>query len=203
MHFLLSLLFISISFLYGNGDNRVFQKLLLKSYKSEKIAQETLLTLKVYFSENSLLRAIKDKNNITLKLEKMEDYYIIVATPILDVDIRNELTTHLQGFSKNIFYINEKGSAPVLTKVEPLPKNEKKEGSREILKKLTKSVKDRFWVEELPLQWFTLLMLSILGLGLSLINRNKLKKFKEEQELFTTQQNKVENEMKQLGVYRV
>jgi cell division protein FtsL len=56
-------------------------------------------------------------------------------------------------------------------------------------------------VEEVGLQWLTLLLLAVIGLTLSVHNRRKLVTLEKTQQDLSLKQERIEDEIKQLGGY--
>jgi len=172
------------------------EKMIVSSSKIDKIAEEDLLKLKVYFIENTATRILQEKYNLELKMEILDEYKVVVIKPIESTVLRNELLILLSPVFKDVFYITYHREE---NQIKPTPivniKYIEKE-TREI-EELKKS--KNFLLDEVGLQWLALWVLSIVGLFLSIKSRRKVAALDKTQQSLKNKQEKIEIEIKKLG----
>jgi hypothetical protein len=160
--------------------------------------QADLMKLKSSFIENSELRELQEKYKLKLEMEVLGDYAIVVIKPVETLVLKHELLSLLKPLFPDIFFIAEK-------RTEIGSSNSDKESASMISLvssvKVTRSTAYEFLVEEVGLQWLTLLLLAVIGLTLSVHNRRKLVTLEKTQQDLSLKQERIEDEIKQLGGY--
>ncbi len=182
----------SITLLFSDGvsSHDFSEKLIVSASKSEVTANNELLKLKVYFIENPTTRLLQEKYDLQIEMEKLDNYYVAVIKPINSLSLRNELLISLTPMFQNIFFIDYK---------ERIFKSNQKMSVPKYSTPLAKKKKEVSYINEIGLQWLVLLLLSVVGLILSVRNRRKIKKLSKRQKNLTVEQNKIEKEIKKLG----
>ena len=170
----------------------ISQKLIVYTDKNGKNAQESLLTLKVYFIENPNIRALNEANDLKLELETLGAYTMVVVKPVLSLTVKNSLLMELSPVFPDIFALEDqtqhqkdKTSAALM----PVKNHDQKTNSA------------RKFIETIGLQWIALLVLSTMGLLLSILRRKRLLGLDVEQKELDIDQQEIENEIKNLGKY--
>ena len=188
---LLVWMFCTMTLLFGEGTGSQYlsEKLIVHYTKSEVDAQEELLKLKVYFIENAATRAVQEKYNLKLEMEMLEGYHMVVIKPIVSLDLRNELLIILTPLFKDIFYIDYKEHTQILIKKPNVSQ----------LVPIEKKKKEHSFIDEMGLQWFALLLLSFVGLLLSIASRRKIIYLGNKQQDLKKKQTHIETEIKKLG----
>ena len=184
-------IFYAITLLYSeNIKTEIFsEKLIVSSSKEEKISQEDLLKLKVYFIENLRTKQLQEKYNLQLEIEKLGIYNVTTIKPIETLSVRNELLILLSPMFRDIYFIDYH---PEIEK--DIKSNQKVHVVKTVIRK-----KENSFIDEIGLQWIALLLLSAIGLILSLLSRKKIAKLDETQKDLKVEQKKIETEIKNLG----
>jgi len=172
------------------------EKLIISGSENIAIANEDLLKLKVYFIENPLTRELQEKHDLTLEVEVLEPFYMVVIKPITSLSLRSELLIVLSPMFQDIFYIEHKIEPVKIKQIDfnkaltkkSLPLNE------------NESKKEKSLIEEIGLQWLALWCLSLIGLILSIRSRRKIARLATTQKDLKEEQEKIETEIKTLGV---
>lgn len=187
----------SITLLYsGNIKTDIFsEKLIVNSTKQEKLSQENLLKLKVYFIENPRTRDLQEAYNLQLDIERLGIYSVTTIKPIKSLSVRNELLILLTPMFKDMYFINYTPEIKKVVKTNSMQTNQKIHVVKTAVVK-----KENSLIDEIGLQWVALLLLSIIGLLLSLLSRRKIAKLGETQEDLKVEQKKIETEIEKLGV---
>jgi len=162
------------------------EKLIISGDNDIVNAQADLLKLKDYFIKNPDIRLLQEKHKLTLEIEVLGDYVLVVVKPVETETLKSELLTLLKPLFPEIFSIKfQEMKCPV----SPV--------------KVEKSKYYQFLVEEVGLQWLALLLLAIIGLTLSIHNRKKLGSLEKIQKEFSIKQDQIEDEIKKLGASSV
>ncbi|MCK5678680.1 MAG: hypothetical protein KAH72_09435 [Flavobacteriaceae bacterium] len=175
----------------------ISEKLIVSSDKNSTATQMHLLKLKMVFIGNSQTRALQEKYKLNLEIETLDEYTMVVVKPINSLALKNELLLFLSPLFPNIFSIEEHKRETIV----PESMNESK-----IMKTHTPSVdintlhQAKVLIEEVGLEWTALFLLSIAGLTLSLRSRGKMSSLENIQKDLIRKQEKIENEIKNLGV---
>jgi len=187
----------SITLLYSdNIKTEIFSEKLIVSFtKQEKLSQENLLKLKVYFIENPRTRDLQETYNLQLDIEKLGSYSVTTIKPIKSLSMRNELLILLTPMFKDIYFIDYKPEIKKVVKTTITQANQKINVVKTAVVK-----KENSLIDEIGLQWVALLLLSIIGLVLSLLSRRKIAKLGETQKDLKVEQKKIETEIEKLGV---
>lgn len=187
----LFLMFCALSLLLADSMN---EKLVVFSDKDRKNSQENLLKLQVYFIENQKLRALNEVNHLNLELETLGVYTMVVIKPIESLDRKNTLLLELTPLFSSIFALENKTQQI----------NYNRSGELELtLNPDTKINSVKIIIDEIGLQWIVLLVLSLLGLLLSIMRRKKMHSFLETQIDLDKDQMKMEDDIKKLGKQHV
>ena len=106
MQLLIGLL-CTISFLFGEVgiSKNISEKLIVSSSKVDKVAEENLLKLKIYFVENPATRILQEKHHLKIEMETLDEYKVVVIKTIDSLALRNELLILLSPLFKDIFYV--------------------------------------------------------------------------------------------------
>jgi len=181
---------MTLLFSASSASGHFSEKLIVHYSKNENHAKEELLKLKVYFIENAATRTLQEKYNLQLDIEMLGDYHMVLIKPISSLDLRNELIIILAPVFKNIFFIDYKESTPSIIKKPKvsqvlLPREEKKTALS--------------FIDEIGLQWLALLLLSFVGLLLSIASRKKIIHLGNKQQDLKKKQTDIETEIKKLG----
>lgn len=153
--------------------------------------QANLMKLKISFSEDPELMALQEKYKLKLGMEALGDYAIVTIKPVETSALKHELLLLLRPLFHDVFFIAEK-------KTEMKSPNSDKESA-----KVARNAVYEFLVEEVGLQWLALLLLAVIGLTLSIHNRRKLATLEKTQQDLSIKQERIEDEIKQLGGYGV
>lgn len=186
-------IFCSTILLFGTetGFQNFSEKLIVYHSKSETNADEELVKLKVYFSENAMTRALQEKYNLQLKMESLGDYHMVEIKPIHSLALRNELLIILTPVFKDIFFTDYKEHVSNIIKQ---PKVSHVAAQKE------KKKKEVSVIDEIGFQWLALLLLSFVGLLLSVASRRTIIHLGNNQNDLKKQQVHIETEIKKLGV---
>lgn len=181
-------------------SNDISEKLIVSGDKNSTVTQMYLLKLKMLFIGNSQTRALQEKYNLKLEIETLDVYTMVVIKPINSLALKNELLVFLSPLFPNIFSIEDhkketigpgsmKESIIMKTQTAPPPNN-----TMHQVKTLVRKV---------GLEWTALLLLSIIGLTLSLKSRRKMSSLENIQKDLIRKQEAIENEIKNLGASSV
>jgi len=187
----------SITLLYsGNIKTDIFsEKLIVSSTKQEKLSQDNLLKLKVYFIENPRIKELQLTYNLQFAIEKLGSYNVTTIKPIESLSLRNELLILLAPMFKDVYFIDYTPEIQKVVKADITQVNQKVHVVKTAIEK-----KENSLIDEIGLQWVALLLLSIIGLVLSLLSRRKIAKLNETQKDLEVEQKKIEREIRNLGV---
>ena len=181
-----------MTLLFSNSipSKQFSEKLIVYYTKNEAQAKEELLKLKVYFMENESTRTLQEKHHLDLEIEKLNTYYMVEVKPISTLAVRNALLIFLTPLFKDLFFVAYEGdistaiTKPKVPQVAPPIEAEKKEVS---------------FMDEIGLQWIALLLLSLLGLLLSIASRKKIIHLGKNQKDLKEKQTYIEREIQKLG----
>lgn len=166
------------------------QKLIVYSDKSAKNAQANLSKLKVYFIENPNIRMLNEANDFKLGLETLGSYTMVVVKPIMSRHVKNRLLLELTPVFPDIFVLDDT-SADTIDHHPSMSTSQQNHSMRE--------ERSKTLIETVGLQWLALLILSLLGLVLSVLKRRKLLSLGERQKKLDMDQQKIEKEIHNLG----
>ena len=178
--FKLLLLFLSLA--YG-GD--IHQKLIIDGYRDLSEAKAMLMESQLYIMNNKNIKMIVKKEHLKLEIETIGDYSMIVLRPIESKDIKERLMLALGKFSPSRFCIEDEYT--------DLYAGVESEGSGIAVWDMMRSD-----LSVIGLEWIVLLLLSIIGLTASIVNRKKLSLLNSMQKDIITNQKKMENEINSL-----
>jgi len=173
------------------GQN-ISQKLILSADKNSTSAQMHLLKLKIIFIENEQTRALQEKYNFTFMLETLDEYTMLVIKPIKSQSVKNELVLLLSAHFPNMFSICANTVSLQLEgqKKADIVSPEFKENN--VLNYTDELMK-------IGLQWIALLLLSMVGLILSVNGRRKMASLETMQIDLSRKQDEIEKKIKHLG----
>jgi cell division protein FtsL len=124
----------------------------------------------------------------------------VTIKPVETSALKHELFSLLKPLFPDVFFIAEK-------KTEMKSPNSDRESASMMTPsssvKVLSSAAYAFLVEEVGLQWLALLLLAVIGLTLSVHNRRKLATLEKTQQDLSLKQERIEDEIKQLGGYGV
>lgn len=193
MRLILVILF-SLTMLFSQD---ISEKLIVSGDKDNATTQMHLLKLKMVFIANPHTRALQEKYKLNLEIETLDAYTMVVIKPIESLAVKNELLLLLSPLFPNIFSIEDHkrettGSVSI---------NESKIMPTHTTPSHTNTMnKAKVLIEEIGLEWSALLLLSIIGLTLSLNSRSKMANLENIQKDLSRKQAEIENEIKNLGV---
>ena len=179
------------------GENRQFNEKLIVSYSTQKqVAKDDLLALKVYFGNNVQTQKLKEKYHLQFKLERLDDYNVLVIYPINSLNLRNDLLLRLGPLFPNMFAVKMSADQEkkMLTNTITQTTSPTVQGKVQVLKPQREE-------NDLELQWIVLLLVSAVGLILSIRNRKKLATLKQGQEDMQNNQEKIETEIDMMGAH--
>ena len=201
MRKLLALIYLLTVFLFAENpsieNTSINEKLLLGYSTQEQVSKDALLTLKIYFRENSHLALLQEQNDLQFKIERLGDYHVTVIYPIHSLAVRNDLLLNLSPLFSDMIYIDRQNE--VLLAEATSVKSVSVQKTTVKAKHLKKSQNTKPKNSDLGLQWIALLLLFIVGLVLLIRNRKKLSNIKEGQEDMQHNQNKIETQINTLG----
>lgn len=180
----------------------ISEKLIVSGDKNSTTTQMHLLKLKMLFIGNPQTRALQEKYKLNLEIETLDTYTMVVIKPIISLALKNELLLFLSPFFPNIFSIEDHKRE--ITGSERM--NESIFMKTQIISPQNNTMHQaNRWIEEIGigLEWIALLLLSIIGLTLSLNSRRKMSSLENIQKDLIRKQEEIENEIKNLGASRV
>lgn len=186
---LMLILVCFVSMLFSQG---ISEKLIISADTNISTAQMHLLKLKMFFLENTQTRALQEDHNVTLLIEILDDYSMVVIKPIKTVALKNELLLLLSPHFPDIFAIHE-------NKVVSAAQYQK--DTEMFVSQVPKQTENL--INEIGLQWIALLLLSMIGLVLSVNSRRKMASLESMQKDLSQKQEEIENEIKHLGTTHV
>jgi hypothetical protein len=165
----------SLLFAKDIDEGRISQKLIIGSSNTAQELEE----VKHFCANNSVISMLQETHQFSIKLEPLGEYNVTVIEPLLSIDLRNTLFIILSRVFDNVFYME------VVSK-EDLKRPQRGEST--------------WWVYYgIGLQWLVLLLLSLIGLLLSIRSRRKLAQLMQSQQQLQAEQRKMEHEIKGLG----
>ncbi len=191
------LMLFSLTLLFSEA---IQGKLIIGGDKDLLQTQANLMKLKISFTEDPELRELQEKYKLKLEMEALGDYAIVTIKPVKTSALKHELLSLLKPMFHDVFFIAEKKTAM------KSPNSDKESASMMHPASSiqdTKSAVYEFLVEEVGLQWLALLLLAVIGLTLSIHNRRKLATLEKTQQDLSIKQERIEDEIKQLGGYGV
>jgi len=187
-------IFISIEVIASEDFS---EKIIISLSTNDAQEEETLLRLKMYFIEDPILRNIEEKYHLLTTIDVVENYKIVVIKPLPSREIRNQLLLILVPMFPDIFSVD----TPLMKKVLLSPRD--KQVDMSLTKESVDKRKASTVFEGIELQWLAIWALAVMGLLLSLWNRRKLSNLNQTQKDISANQNKIEKEIKHLGVQNV
>jgi len=167
-----------------------YQELIIAGHSDIYEAKLQLKELNKYIKNNSELLKIKKKYQLHGQIRQLGEYHVVTLGPIDTLSLRNRLLLLLHPSFPETFYINKKASSIKLVNKDaqkhpkgPLGKIERKE--RDI-------------IDAMGLQWFAILMLSLMGLILSVYRRNRVRYLQKIQKILGKKQNKMETKIREM-----
>jgi len=156
----------------------ISQKLIISSSHTA----ESLEAIEKYCHDNTIIRTLQEKHPFKISMQRLGEYNVTVISPIESISVRNTLFIVLSPIFKDIFYVED-------------PQRQISEGSS-----ITKAEDKILWMYYgIGLQWVSLLLLSFIGLFLSIKSRSKINELIESQDELLLEQQKMEQEIKSLG----
>jgi len=177
------LLILSLSLAYG-GD--IHQKLIIDGYRDSEEARIMLMKTQLYIMNNEDIRKIVKKEKLRLEIEDIGSYSMVVIKPIDSIQTKEHLMFALGSFSPTRFCIKDEYT-DVFATVQATNEDTK-------VWELVGSN-----VNMIGFEWIILLLLSLVGLIASIINRKKLSKLNSMQKNIIKNQRIMENEINSLG----
>jgi hypothetical protein len=186
-------LIIILSVYLSAFSQNIHQELIIGGYHEIKNAEAQLVKLDIYFMENSVLDVLKKRYRLKTKIRRIGEYEVVSIEPIDSIALKNRLLIKLNPFFPNIFFIDSK--LPVTIQ------KERKYGAEKAPQNPTSTIiiqKEKDIIDQMGLQWFAILMLSIAGLILSVFRRNKVHYLQKIQKVLGTKQDQIEKEIKHM-----
>jgi len=168
-------------------SHEIDQKLILYGEENAILVQDKFIKLQHYFQKNTQAKNLQKRYGLILEKEYIDGYNVVVIRPIYSYSVKNKL---LSLFPES-FAIENREDVKVPLQREPKEQTIPIEITRELL-----SFEERFGIRP---EWLAILLLSIVGLSMSLWNRRKLSILKREQKAFREEQKVMEVEMNKLG----
>lgn len=187
---------LTIIFATESMAQKSVEKIVVSSSKSDKVIEEDLLMLKVYFTENSTIQELQKRYHFKIEMEKLEAYKMVVIKPIDSIDVRNKLQVFLAPLFEDIFYIEYIQQAE---KATPIQKATSHVSTPKEKPSVHHAKKEKSFFDDIGLQWMLIWILAIVGLVLSIRNRRKLSDLEETQDDLKTKQDEIESEIQTLG----
>lgn len=187
---LMIVILFSLTMLFSKD---ISEKLIVSGDKNSTVTQMHLLKLKMYFMENAQTRALQEQYKLNLEMETLGDYTMVVIKPIKSLAVKNELLLFLSPLFPDIFSIEDNKREMKLPNSLNVSETDTLSTDTNIMQQAEVLVK------EIGLQWIALLLLSIIGLTLSLKSRRKMASLESIQKDLSRKQEQIENEIKNLG----
>ncbi len=168
----------------------ISQKLIVYTDENGKNAQESLLKLKVYFIENENIRVLNESNDFKVELETLGKYTMVVVKPVVSLLVKNTLLLELAPVFPDVFALEDRTQYQT---------DNSSQGVMPVKNDNLKINTIRTVIGTIGLQWIALLLLSTVGLLLSILRRKKLLMLDENQKSLDIDQQEIENEIKNLG----
>lgn len=181
------MMLFTLTLLFSEG---ISQKLIVYSDKNAHNAQESLSKLKVHFIENPNLRALSETNDLKLELERLGAYTMVVVKPVVSLSVKKSLLIELIPVFPDVFALKETKQKKVYNNSQNVIPEKS-----DVLPSNTVGT----YIEIIGLQWIALLILSVVGLLLSILRRNKLHILDRKQQALDIDQKDIEQEIKNLG----
>jgi len=190
------LLIITIHTLFG-----INQKIIFDIDKELILAKGKLQQIEWHFSHNPYLAGLQKNHKLQLNIESIETYSAVTLKPIKSVKLKNELLLALKPIFPDILFVENHNKIPI--KIKTYNNNDKKnKTAKENLNSSKKSHtynKNNALFSQTDIIWLILLILSSIGLILSIIQRRQLKKIKRSQESLESEQQKLNSDIINLG----
>jgi len=152
-------------------------------------AQVKQLKAKIVFIEDSALQKLQKKYHLDIKVKPVSGYYLVVVDPVKSKTLQEALQVHVaRHFSDTLFILDKKSQ------------NTEKEQDKKIAKTIDGRRKKSREFLGIGIEWLVLLLLSILGLTMSLYNRYRIRQLKTKQETMNQKQDEIEQEIEGLEV---
>ncbi len=174
------------------------QKMIISAHFETEKAAQNLYEIEKFFQENSEAYALKEKYNLLLGMELLEDYVLVTVKPINLVSVKNKLHYLLQAkFPQN--FIVDNTSIRVQTQIKKIetPPCLKVEKSQKTPIEMLSNIK-QFW-DDLSSEWLGLILLALAGLLLVYRSTKQMSKIKKLQNEVSGYQSKIEGEMSYMG----
>ena len=192
MRLMLVILF-SLTMLFSQG---ISEKIIVSGDNNSTTAQMHLLKLKMVFMENTQARAVQEKYKLNLEMETLGEYTMVVIKPIRSLAVKNELLLFLSPLFPNIFSIEDYKRE--MTDPESMTESRIMK-THDTVPHTNTMHQAKILIEEIGLEWIALLLLSLIGLTLSLNSRSKMASLENIQKDLSRKQEEIENEIKNLG----
>jgi len=177
------LLILSLSLAYG-GD--IHQKLIIDGYKDSSKAKMMLMKTQLYIMNNEGIRKIVKKKKLRLEIEDIGSYSMVIIKPIDSIQTKEHLMLAIGSFSPSRFCIKDEYTDVFATARSA-------NGNMKIWELVGSNI------NTIGFEWIILLLLSLVGLIASIINRKKLSKLNRMQKDIIKNQRIMENEINSLG----
>ena len=173
-------------------SHEIDQKLIVYGEENATLVQDKFIKLQHYFKENIQAKNLQKRYGLILKKEHIDKYSIVVIRPIYSYYVKNKLLSIVQPLFPESFTIEEnRESKKISSKIEKKEHSIEEEITQEIL-----SFEEHFGIRP---EWLAILILSIIGLSMSIWNRKKLLALEMEQKAFREDQKAMEVEISQFG----
>jgi len=179
---LIGMLVVCMTLLFSEN---LHQKLIVKGERNSTHVVEDLAALKGFFQMNSEAKALQEKYHLSLTLEQFGAYRVVVIKPISQRVLKQRLQELFTTRGSEIFFVRDRSVIPK-TNQAPIALD-------------TPPPIEQSWINIIGLQWSVLLLLSLIGLLLSLYNRQTLRSIKQEQVILGEEQKKMEKQINNLG----
>jgi len=171
-----NILIIIIMSIYALAD-MMNQKMIISASKNSFEAEDVFNAVELFFDvQKQILR----NHTLYIKIEKLDDYFLVTVSPIKSISLRHELYSQLQTKFSDIFMIDNINMQKVLKK------NIKTSATKDkniisIVKKSMENVKDEktSFLQNIDNEWFALLALAMAGFMLIVRSNNQIGKIKK------------------------
>ena len=177
-----NILIIIIMSIYALAD-MMNQKMIISASKNSFEAEDVFNAVELFFDEQ---KQILRNHTLYIKIEKLDDYFLVTVSPIKSISLRHELYSQLQTKFSDIFTIDNINMQEVVQKTIKI-NNPKQENIRsvsenkKIVKKSIKIIKDEkiSFLQNINNEWFALLALAMAGFMLIARSNNQIGKIKK------------------------
>ncbi len=200
---------IWVFFLHTMLGQGLEQKMILSAYLKTADAAKDLYRVEKFFQENEKAKALQSKHHLTLQMELLDPYVVVSIKAIVGNSVKNNLHYLLKEKFPQSFVVDDTPmrnpvSVKKVTKEAVATPTVKSEGmflDRAAQKSETKIFNQvkLFW-KELDNEWIALFLLALAGFLLIYRSTRQISKIKALQKKVEVYQNKIGNDIEDMGV---